>query len=302
VLASIGHRTPCFAYGEPIAEPAWLENAGEYVQQIWEARRQVSVSTDQYFRWLYRAVWDCDVTMSGSYRTDPDGNGIRTETTHLSLTKVGAVQTGRENKMPQYNSDGTTTLVADPFFNTQPDVYGSLPGDWLVLQRHNPCLPSNTVAVYFDARYRRTGQLIGVTGLNDPAITFWAGAPANVSAVAITSVVQDQTRYFYAAYTVTYPLDRALQINPVGTEIVATHYDPASRQIWPWLTFGGSPAAVNWHGYTPKDSAQPAAYPTTTALEVDGVAIPAGTSWSQYGTFGQLNISVNWKIARERDL
>jgi hypothetical protein len=188
----------------------------------------------------------------------------------------------------------------------QPDfgilVIDYLPGDWLVLQRHNPCLPSNTVAVYFDARYRRTGAAIGSTGLNDPPITTWTGAPANVSAVAITSVVQDQARYFYAAYTVTYPLARTLQINPVGTEIVATHYDPASRRIWPWLAFGGSPAAVNWHGYTPKDSAQPAAYPTTTALKVDGVAIPAGTSWSQYGTSGQLNISVKWKIARERDL
>lgn len=302
-MLEIGHRTPCFAYGEPPDNPEWLGNISQDLQLFWQKRRQVSVSTQKYFSWLYRTVWDCDVAMSGFYRTDPDGHGVRTQTTFTGLSKVGAVQTGRENKMPQYNSDGTTTLLPDPSLNSDPSLYGQIPETWLMQQRHNPCVQSNSAAVYFDARYRRTGLQIGATGLNDPPITSWAGAPANASQISITSLVSDQTRYFYAAYTVTFPFSRTLGVQPAaGSTLYATHYDPDQNKIWPMLLFGGSPATVNWEGLAPADAAQPSSHPTTTALEVDGVTIPAGTSWSQYGTSGQLNISVQWKIARERDL
>jgi hypothetical protein len=303
VLEEIGHRAPCFAYGEPAENPEWLGNVSQDLQLFWQKRRQVSVTTQQYFSWLYQAVWDCDVTMSGSYQTDPDDRGVRQITTFSSLTKVGAVQTGRENKMPQYNSDGTTTLVPDPSFNSDPSLYGQIPESWLMKQRHNPCVQSNSAAVYFDVRYRSTGQLIKTTGLNDPPITSWAGAPANASQISITSLVSDQTRYFYAAYTVTFPFSRTLGVQPAaGSTLYATHYDPDQNKIWPMLLFGGSPATVNWEGLAPRDAAQPSTHPTTTALGVDGVTIPAGTSWNLGGTSGNLNISTKWLVSGKRDL
>lgn len=288
-MLEIGHRTPCFAYGEP------PYNSELFLQM----RRHVSVPTDQYFRWLYRAVWDCDVTMIGYYQTDPDDRGVRTHTTFTGLTKVGAVNSYRENKYPQYNTDGTTTLVPDPSFNSYPNVYGQIPENWLMQQRYNLCVSANVAVVYFDVRYRRTGELIGVTGLDDPTITTWAGAPANVSEISITSIVSDETRYFYADYTVTFPFYCYLSVESAAG---SNYYDPNQNKIWPMLLFDGSPATVNWKGLVPADADQPSTHPTTTALEVDGVTIPSGTSWGLYGTSGQLNISVKWKIARDRDL
>lgn len=302
MLTEIGHRAPCFAYGEPAAEPDWIENYSEDLKKFWENRRKVSVPTDQYFTWLYRTIWDCEVTLSGFYKTDPDERGITTETTFLSLTKLETVQPGRQNKVPQYNADGTTTLVPDPAFNTTPSEYGQIPEEDLVKQRHNPCVQANSAVAYFDGRYRRTGTLIGSTGLNDPPITAWEGAPANVSQISIISAVQDETRYFYASYTVTFPFSRTLTVQPLGGEVNATHYDPEQNKIWPRLLFGGSPATVDWEGLAPADSAQPSAYPTTTALEVDGVTISAGTSWNQGGTSGRINISVRWIAQAVRDL
>jgi len=240
--------------------------------------------------------------MSGFYQTDPDANGIRTETTFTGLTKVGAVNTGRENKTPRYNEDGTTSLVPDPSFNTDPAPYGQPPDDWLMKQRHNPCVQANATAVYFDARYRRTGALIGATELNDPPITTWAGAPANASQISITSTVADQIRYFYAAYTVTFPFSRTLTVQPLGTDAYATHYDPSKGKIWPMMMLGGSPATTNWEGLTPGDASQPTSHPTLTALEVDGVTIPCGTTWNQGGTSGQLSISIRWYAQAIRDL
>ena len=303
MLEEIGYRAPCFAYGELPENPEWLSNLSQNLQLFWQKRRQVSVSTQQYFSWLYQAVWDCDVTMYESYQSDPDDRGVRLITTFLNLTKVGAVQTGRENKTAQYNSDGTTTLVADPSFNSEPSLYGQIPESWLMKQRHNPCVQSNSAAVYFDVRYRRTGQLIGTTGLNDPPITSWAGAPANASNISITSLVSDQTRYFYASFTVTFPLSRTLDVQPLaGFNLYVTHYDPDQNKIWPMLLFGGSPATVNWQGFAPRDADQPSTHPTTTALTVDGQNIPAGTSWNHQGSSGNLRISTRWFVKGKRDL
>jgi len=273
------------------------------LQLFWQKRRQVSVPTQQYFSWLYQAVWDCDVTMSGSYQTDPDDRGIRTRTTFTSLTKVGAVQTGRENKTAQYNSDGTTTLVPDPSFNSEPNKYGQIPDSWLIKQRHNPCVQSNSAAVYFDVRYRRTGELIGTTGMNDSPISSWANAPANASQIFISNLVSDQTRYFYAAYTVTFPFSRTLTIQAFSNSAsYATYFEPDQNKIWPMLLFGGSPATVNWQGFAPRDADQPSTHPTTTALTVDGQNIPAGTSWNHQGSSGNLRISTRWFVKGKRDL
>lgn len=303
MLGEVGHRAPCFVYGEPLENPEWLAELSPNLRQFWQNRRTINVFAKKYFSWLYRFVWDCDVTMSGFYQTDPDGNGVRTQTTFTSLTKVGAVSTGRENKTPQYNEDGTTTLVADPAFNTYPSRYGQMPEEDLLKQRHNPCVQANSASVYFDGRYRRTGALIGTTGLNDPAITVWNGAPANVSQISITSMVSDQTRYFYAAYTVTFPISRTLTIQPAGGPTwYATHYEPEQNKIWPMVLFGGNPATVDWEGLKPADSAQPVSHPTSTALEVDGVTIPVGTSWNQGGTSGRLDISVRWYPKAIRNL
>lgn len=302
MLGEVGHRAPCFAYGEPLKNPKWLAELSPDLRQFWQNRRTISVSTEKYFSWLYRLVWDCDVTMSGFYQTDPDGNGIRTQTTFTNLTKVGAVSTNRENKIPQYNEDGTTTLVPDPAFNTDPSRYGQMPEEDLFKQRHNPCVLANSAAVYFDARYRRTGYLIGTTGLEDPPITTWIGAPANASQISITYAVQNQTRYFYAAYTVTFPFSRTLTVQPVGTDAYATHYDPSKGKIWPMMVLGGSPATTNWEGLAPSDASQPSSHPTITALEVDGVTIPAGTSWNHGGTSGRLDISVRWYPKAIRNL
>lgn len=303
MLSSIGHRSACFRYGSPPKTPSWLtDNANQ--KNFWAARRSVSVSIHTYFSWLYQTVWDCDVTMSGSYRSDPDDRGVRQITTFSSLTKVGAVQPGRENKTPWYNSDGSTTLVPDSAFNTDPNKYGQIPEQDLIKQRHNPCVQTNSAVVYFDGRYRRTGVVIGATGLDDPPITAWTGAPSNVSQISITSIVQDQARYFYAAYTVTFPFSRTLIVQPLESQSpeYGTYYDPSTQTIWPMILFGESPATVNWQGLVPKDADQPSTHPTTTTLTVDGQNIPAGTSWSLGGSSGNLSISTRWFVKGKRDL
>jgi len=301
MLTDIGHLSPCFRYGQPAINPSWLAQNPE-LATFWAARRSVSVPIDKYFNWLYQSVWDCDVTLSGSYQTAPDGLGIREITTFSSISKVGSVSTGRENKTPKYNSNGTTTLITSSTFNTDPFQYGRIPEDWLMKQRHNPCVQSNTAAVYFDASYRRTGALIGTTGLGDPPITSF-NASSQTSAINITSRVKDNTRYFYASYTVTFAFSRTLTIQPSSsTPQYGTHYDPETKTIWPMLIFGGTPATVNWQGLAPKDSNQPSTHPTTTSLSVDGKSIPAGTSWNVAGVSGNLNISTRWFIKNNRDL
>jgi len=241
--------------------------------------------------------------MAGSYRSDPDDRGVSEVTTFSSLTKVDAVSTDRENKIPRYNNDGTTSIVSNSNFNSKPSKYGKIPEDWLMRQRHNPCLHANKAAAYYDARYIRTGQLIGTTGL-DSSITSWDNHPANASQISISSIASGGSRYFYASYVTTFPFSRTLIVQPESSDApeYGTYYDPSIQTIWPMILFGGSPATVNWEGLAPRDADQPSSHPTTTALEVDGVSIPAGTSWNLGGSVGNLSISTRWFVKGKRDL
>jgi hypothetical protein len=290
-MLEIAHATPCFSYGKPPLNPDLPPN-----QQIyWQKRRQVSVSISKYFAWWYRAVWDCDVAMSTFFTNDPDDNNVRQKSTLQSLMKEGSVQLFRENKQAQYNDDGTTSFVPIPDFNEQ------IPEEWLIKQRYNLCVRdlSNIVDVYFTARYRITGELIGSKGLNEKPITSWSGAPLNASQISITSLVANQTRYFYAAYTQKSPFKFQLLIPPDNQ----TYYDPTTKEIWPNLVFFGyNGLGANWEGLATADIDQPSNYPTNTSLQVDGVPIPAGTDWMKNGTSGMMNISIQWHIVKERDL
>jgi hypothetical protein len=298
----MGHRSACFWYGTPPENPSWLTDS-EDQRNFWAARRSVSISIHTYFSWIYQAIWDCDVSMSGSYRSDPDDLGVSQVTTFSSLTKVGTVQPGRENKTPNYNSDGTTTLVRDPAFNTDPNTFGQIPEKDLIKQRHNPCVQSNSATVYFDGRYRRSGLFIGSTGLSNPLLTAWSGAPANASEISISYITSGGSRYFYASYVTTFPFSRTLIVRPQSSlPDYGTYYDPSIQTIWPMILLGGSPATVNWQGLAPKDADQPSTHPTTTALTVDGKNIPAGTSWNHGGSSGSLSISTRWFVKGKRDL
>jgi hypothetical protein len=302
MLTELGYKSPCFVYGKPPEHPEWYNDATEIYKKFWDARKGVNCSIVQYFRWLYLAIWDCDVSLSSTALGTVDDNGKIYSSRTNQITKVGTIQNNRENKKPQYNEDGTISLVSDPTFNSSPTKYGKNPDEWINLQRHNRCAGEAVkVTSFFTIRSTVQNEYIGSRGVDENPITKWPHGK-QITSVNITSVVREQIKYFYVSYQITQPASFSLNYTSSGSDAFGTYYETTNGKIFPLITFEGSSYNVNWPGFVTPDSKQPASFPTQSRLSIDGINIPVGTDWAQIGSSGSLNIDVKWKIVTDRNL
>jgi hypothetical protein len=123
----------------------------EYVN----AKRNLKIDINKFYLWMYRSIWNCDLTINASARIGQELLGNHNVQNYYTIKiqsaqKVGVVQHGRDRKKPIVNGLGRTTLIDDAS-NPLPKEY---PKEILYKIRANPCYPTNGSAVYFDCVQR----------------------------------------------------------------------------------------------------------------------------------------------------
>ena len=270
----------------------------EYVN----ARQNLKIDIHKFYLWMYRSVWDCDLTISASARIGQElfgtSGGVQNYyTTRIqSAQKVGIVQHGRDRKIQVVDSLGKTTLIDDAS-NLLPTGY---PKDLLYKIRSNPCYPTNGSVVYFDCMQRTENFVYAVLFKERPAPKFESSAYENVT---ITKREFGIYNFHIFSGTRYIPVKCEIYLNPGES-----FYDYSQKKYLPDVSFGSSPAT--WIGLLPSDNAS-TNFTQNSTLSVDGISIQsaAGLDFGQGAgnpsdpeESAQLNVSLKWKISQERDL
>jgi hypothetical protein len=272
-------------------------------QQYINARKKLKIDIHKLYLWWYRSVWDCDLSISASAKV---GQGLfgpyqgiqNYYTTKIqSVKKVGVVQHSRDRKTPIVNTLGKTTLIDDKV-NPLPKGY---PKNILYNVRSNPCHPIIGSTVYFDCPQRVENSVYNVVNKGDPMTRFDSDAFENISTKKIN---YENGRYDFHLFSGTkyLPIKCEIYLDPSKTV-----YDYSLKKYIPDVFFGLSP--VTWIGLLP--SGNPSTnFTKKSTLSVNGISIESDTDFN-YGAyagsqdpeeFGHLDISLKWKISKERDL
>lgn len=305
---------------EPVKTPDWFSQFPG-LEEFWSARLSTTTSTEKFFSWVYQYEWNCDLSISATFTSDPDERGKTGKITYGSLKKVAVISPGRENKKAVAKEDGTWGIGPDENFNKTPRPFGKIPDAWLATQKMNPCVAGSEALAYFDGQYTYSDLYIGSTGLDDDPITDFQVIGVNPKAIKskqISSITDNDSRHFYVTYTARMHVLRSISIFPAASVFYGSYINIDKNKVWPGVIFGGYPLANDWEGsgndgFARKDSKQPSINTVKTSVSIDGVKIPAGTKMSPFDAGGGLNgfsenaknlanISVQWTRARLRDL
>lgn len=289
-------------------------------EDYWNARNKVKISIPKFFKWV-NGKWSVNKQMSGFYQTEYTGGQTphteRTEhaSTSLIFMEQGPINMGktqntgewhRENKCPKSNETEPVPVYLEGTcneFNLMPVVYGKRPDDDLKKLRYNVCFPGSATG-WFETSYKRTGvgPYIYCNGTPDPASLlsgqtnssshYWTAA--GVASDAFVSGSGNECPVYLLNYTVKF-YSRA----SFGVDISESWIDPEKNEIYPSLYLFSEYPSSGWEGLFPKDSTPRGSggkHKTKTTIKVDGVDIPAGTTWSASGTSGEIDVSYIWSV------
>ena len=269
-------------------------------QKYLNARKGVLIDIDRLYYWLFRAQWDCNLSITGSASIGQelfDGPGIQNYYTKKvqSVEKVGVAQHGRDRKIVVPDSRGKSILVDD---TTNP-LPANYPKDILYKIRSNPCFQTNGSTVYFDVIYKVEDFVFDVRFQNQPPPT------PNFGPLLYDVSTQRKEYGLYFFYLVSYKYSAPVQCEIYfKAESYGAAYDVERKKYLPDIGFGYS-GPINWVGLNPLDEEYPNSFPTKSRLSVDGLSIPSSTGFDMgFGgaESGQLDISAEWVVAKERDL
>lgn len=281
-----------------------LYNEEEYVADLYpsnqeyiNARKNLKIDINKFYLWLYRSIWDCDLTINASAKIGQELFDSRDNpqnyytVTIKSVKKVGIVQHGRDRKEAVTDRLGRTTLIDDQL-NLLPSKY---PKEILYKIRSNPCFQISGSTVYFDCVQRFENNAYAVTFKGQPTPEF----PFNSSFENVSLSRLEYGIYYFHIFSGTRYLQAKcnIYIDPFGSV-----YDYSLKKYIPNVYFGDSP--VTWVGLITSDQNK------KSTLTVDGVSIQSSTAFD-YGQFNGtpddpnetslLDMNLNW-TTKKREL
>jgi hypothetical protein len=240
--------------------------------------------------------------------------------TAFEFMQQGAGYQSRENKCPQSDFTGPVPRYLEgscPDFNSYPSFFGRRPDEDLKKTFYNVCLV-NQATGWFTTTYKRRDMGPQSAYCDDPApgVEWIQAGSTNAdsrtqSASTCTSSCCPEgecncpgpgaqsplcptkpIRCYYGSCRVRFFSNASIAID-------RSWYDPETKKVYPNVLLESTYPSAGWLGQHPKDGNKEGPYgkhSTTTNITVDGVKIPAGTSWGRMMYMGTLSLTINWSV------
>jgi hypothetical protein len=310
--------------GSLLAPEARLQGVAEPLRT---ARRSVSISLQDWYRWRYRKTWKCRARVTGgfSYGTTV---GFTRRTRVLSLQPAFILNPPRTLAVAEPQPDGTWKEVRsapeDP--RRSRIRYGSIYADQ---EGH---------VAYFTLKLR-VENVVYYRGTSEGAAENRPKLLPHVTNPMFTSGNPNDPSGWYhfisvdvtmpAFFSLSFPM-QTVSRNRVGSNIAlqASYKEASGSRILPAALFGGSPYVCTWQGDAPADNSRPSASRVSSRLSLGNQQMSAGILYREseiffpyqslfdsvafsnilgrpfpFGTTeSDLSVEVTWEEDQDRDL